>query len=335
MWWWLALACQRPVADETAAPTTGGTTATPTAVDSGVVTDTARPRDTARPVDSGDTGVAVDCAVLPPLPVTYDTLQGWGTAEDFDFDGAGYHVSVQQGNLFGRDRYGAVSILAVGFSSFTAGTRVLSTGDWVVADANNGALILVDAATGGQSVVSSGVSYPNGVETDRLGYAFVADNGTGQVRQVDPYSAQNWPVASGLTSSNGLILSPDEQTLYVGSFGAGKVWAVPRLTDTTWGPATVLWETSGIDGGFDGINVDVCGNVYITEYIQGKVWRVTPDGLHGDLVVDLPSSWIPNMRWGNDVGGWSSDILYVSDRDQGRLFALHMGIAGKKHVLTP
>jgi hypothetical protein len=28
-------------------------------------------------------------------------------------------------------------------------------------------------------------------------------------------------------------------------------------------------------------------------------------------------------------------VLYVSDRDQGRIFALQMGIRGKEHVLAP
>ena len=83
-------------------------------------------------------------------------------------------------------------------------------------------------------------------------------------------------------------------------------------------------------GGFDGINVDICGNVYITEYGTGKIYRITPDGV-GTMVVDLPSFWIPNLRWGNGIGGWETDILYVTAYD--RLYALEMGILGKPHVL--
>ena len=29
------------------------------------------------------------------------------------------------------------------------------------------------------------------------------------------------------------------------------------------------------------------------------------------------------------------NVLYVSDRDQGRIFGLEVGILGKKHVLAP
>ena len=97
----------------------------------------------------------------------------------------------------------------------------------------------------------------------------------------------------------------------------------------------VLMDQSGFSGGFDGINVDACGNVYVTEYIKGDIWRITPDGAQVEKFVSLPSSWIPNLRWGHGMYGWETDILYVADRDQGRIFAVHAGIEGKKHVLAP
>jgi hypothetical protein len=83
----------------------------------------------------------------------------------------------------------------------------------------------------------------------------------------------------------------------------------------------------GGSGGVDGLGVDACGNVYATEYIAGVVWRITPDG---DLekFVNLPSSWIPNVKWGRGEGGFSQDVLYVTDRDEGRLFAVSVGVPG-------
>ena len=86
----------------------------------------------------------------------------------------------------------------------------------------------------------------------------------------------------------------------------------------------------GNGGGLDGLNVDACGNVYVTEYVKGLVWRFDPDGGGLAIAADLPSSWIPNMHWGSGVGGWDPTVLYVADRDQGRLFGLEIGVLGKE-----
>lgn len=333
MLWTLILACSKPLP-----PAGGGTTSS--------TPPTPPTEDTSPPtLDSGgdsgtvptgtDTAPPYDCSVLPAVPVQYDTLQGWGTAEDFDFDVDGYHVAILNQNLVGHDRYDNQKIITPGISTFTSGTRVLATGDWIVANSGAGDLLRIDVANGGQEVIASGLNYPNGVEVSHDGFAFTAENGAGRVVQVEPYTEAKYQVAGGLDGANGLTFNPAEDILYVGSFGAGKVWAVPRLGPTEWDASYVLWDTILGDGGFDGINTDICGNVYLTEYIAGKVWRITPDGLNGDLVVDLPSSWIPNIRWGNNHGGWATDYLYVADRDQGRLFALHMGIQGRPHVSVP
>jgi sugar lactone lactonase YvrE len=324
MFWLLActqpLPPSRPEAPEESDPTSE--TETDTETETGTPT--------------GDTGTpsTLDCTELPPLPVEYDTLQDFTRAEDFDFDAQGRHVSIQGQDLIGKTYDGQVSVISpsVGFS--TAGTRALASGDFLVADSGVGGLVLVDGVTGGREVIVSNLSYPNGLEVDRLNRAYVADQNRGKVWMVDVYTGEQGLVAEGLQFPNGVILSPDENTLYVGSFGGGMIYAIDRLGDTEWDEERILYEV-GQNGGFDGINVDACGNVYITEYTTGRVYRVTPDGSQARMVVDLPSGWIPNMRWGHDIGGWRSDVLYVADRNQARLFALEMGIVGKKHVLVP
>ena len=88
--------------------------------------------------------------------------------------------------------------------------------------------------------------------------------------------------------------------------------------------------TNGSAWGLDGLNVDACGYVYVTEYVDGVVWRVNPDGTGLGKAATLPSGWIPNMHWGTGIGGWVPEILYVADRDEGRLFALEVGKPGKE-----
>jgi sugar lactone lactonase YvrE len=86
-------------------------------------------------------------------------------------------------------------------------------------------------------------------------------------------------------------------------------------------------------GGIDGLGVDACGNVYASEYISGRVWRVSPAG-EVELLATLPSVWIPNIKWGRDVGGFSSSVMYVADREQSRLFGIQVGVAGAKEFFA-
>ena len=298
---------------------------------------TAATGSTATTGSSGDTAVPFDCdAPWPKAPISVTTLTGYSTAEDFDFDGDGYVVSVVRSNLVGKDPYGNTKVISPGVSQLPAGTRVLSTGDWVVADVNNGAVVKITTATGAKEILLAGLAYPNGLEVDEDDNVYIGENDADRVIRVNAYDPTDAEVvAQGLREPNGVILSPDGQTLYVGSFGGGKIYAVDRDPAGGWQPYRVFYDPAGRDGGFDGINVDLCGNVYITEYTTGKVYRVSADGTRSGEVVDLPSFWIPNLRWGVGVAGWDPDTLYVADRDQGRIFAIEVGIPGKPHILAP
>lgn len=85
----------------------------------------------------------------------------------------------------------------------------------------------------------------------------------------------------------------------------------------------------GENGGLDGLGVDACGYIYVTEYVVGKIWRFTPDGSKVELLFDPPTSWVPNLHWGNGKGGWDTKTLYVMDRDGGNLYSVPLGIPSK------
>lgn len=100
-------------------------------------------------------------------------------------------------------------------------------------------------------------------------------------------------------------------------------------TCVDWGGGDLACDPGGtLEGGLDGIGVDACDNVYVTEYISGQIWRITPEG-ETEVAVALPSSWIPNMHWGSGLEGWETDVLYVMDRDEGRVFEVQVGVGAK------
>lgn len=462
--------------------------------------------------DSGDTADSAlpDCDAVAELPLKSDYLSGFTGAEDFAFDAEGYLVSIDEnGNLVGINQAGDTKVIVAGATTYGAGTRFLPDGDLVFCDVMNGSLIRVDPQTGATGVVLGGLEYPNGLDVGLDGYVYVAEQSGGRVRRVDPETGEYTIIAEDLYQPNGVTFAPGYQTLYVGSFGAGVVWAVDRIDDTTWSTPRIFattpeapgippdwcdshpagdecptyygyglgvcaddgsgdldcadatdleacngrvegdacttyrfgetleqtchpgatglfcprtsheatlaceglveggqcdldgavgtcalsfegvlacWDyndyyaalaggctdraegddcevhddiypsvgscadgsvygmmgliclgTAGYSehGGLDAINTDECGNLYVSEYIEGVVWRFTAEGSEAETVSKLRSSWIPNMHWGNGRGGWDPQTLYVMDRDRQGVFAVPVGVGGHGDAYIP
>ncbi len=98
---------------------------------------------------------------------------------------------------------------------------------------------------------------------------------------------------------NGLVLSPDERTLYVAnSGGAVTGWMAYDLGPEGLTNKRVFFDITGVegDGGADGMKVDLAGNVYATG--PSGVWIIAPDGTH--LGTIRPTEALTNVGWGDD-----------------------------------
>ncbi len=335
----LPLGCSGAVVDDpfpdtgTVVTDTDDPTDSDTDTDSDADTDSDSDADTDADTDTDtdtDTTPAWDCDALAELPVSYDTLQGFTQAEDFDFDLEGMIWSADwNGNLVKQDIDGATTVVATQISG-AAGTKFLGNGDILIAETGRGQVTRV-TQEGAKVPVMTGFAYPNGVTVGPDGMAYVTEHNRGLIIMLDPDTEETTLIAEDLLYPNGIAVGPDNQRIYACSFGDGSVYALDREDDGSWGEAYVFGKITGRGGwggNLDGLNVDACGNVYVTEYIAGKVWRFGPDGGQAELVADLNSSWIPNLHWGKGEGGFEEDVLYVSDRDRGRLFGLEVGVGG-------
>jgi sugar lactone lactonase YvrE len=97
------------------------------------------------------------------------------------------------------------------------------------------------------------------------------------------------------------------------------------------GSGLTCWvlDLGAFHGSLDGLEIDACGYVYVTEYLVGTVWRFTPDGSQAEELFSPDSTWIPNLHFGEGLGGWDDHSLYVMDRDQGRVFEVQLDVEGK------
>jgi gluconolactonase len=119
-------------------------------------------------------------------------------------------------------------------------------------------------------------------------------------------------VAYAVSMPNGVALSPDGRTLYVGSDAQNIVWKLPVDASGVTGPASVLIDASQAPGGLfkvpDGIGVDDAGNLYVANNDDDvKAIEVfSPEGHYlGDIALpDKPSNCT--------FGGKDRKTLYIT-----------------------
>jgi gluconolactonase len=134
-------------------------------------------------------------------------------------------------------------------------------------------------------------------------------------------------VLAELARPNGVILSPDEKTLYVLPSGSGDVLAYPIERPGAVGKARVFFKleaapkSPGRPGG-DGLAVDARGNLYLTRPVLKSIFIVDPEGksLGRIALPEDPSNCV--------FGGKDLKTLYVTA--QSSVYSVAIGAAGHR-----
>jgi gluconolactonase len=115
-------------------------------------------------------------------------------------------------------------------------------------------------------------------------------------------------ITDELAGPNGIALSPDERTLYVGDWDLGHkvVMAYSLDEEGNGGAGAVLVDLTGEPGedAIDGLEVDEEGNLYVCG--PGGIWVVSPKGTRLGLI-RLPEA-PHNLTWGDD----DRSTLYIT-----------------------
>jgi gluconolactonase len=139
-------------------------------------------------------------------------------------------------------------------------------------------------------------SSPNDLCFDRAGNLFFTDPPYGLPSDTPQETAFNGVyrlgtdgkltvIARDMARPNGVALSPDERTLYVGSTDGGEPWikAFALNADGSVASSRIFFDGSalmkaGRHGGFDGLKVDAQGNLWTSG--PGGILVISPAGQH-------------------------------------------------------
>jgi sugar lactone lactonase YvrE len=261
-------------------------------------------------------------------------------------DGSVVFCNVDKGSLQRVHTNGSV-VTVLGGLLYPNGLDLGPDGFVYVAENGAGRVRRVNVETGDFTVVAMGLQGPNGVafSSDQNVFYVGSFEGSGVYRVTMPAPGQLGQ-AKVFARPNGSQLR--EPALACPAMQEGVACEVPgqfkggtcrRLAnvidcakDTTISACNGNGCTSAEHGGgIDGLGVDACGNVYASEYNYGNLWRIAADGKIEKLAT-LPAMWVPNMKWGRGFGGFDPNVLFVADRDEGRLFAVSVGVPGAAAV---
>ncbi len=266
-----------------------------------------------------------ECSFVPAIgPVSTLPITSQGS---FDFEPSGMLLTAAYGNLRGVQHDGSFEVWALDPRAYSASVRVLPSGeDFVISDRLASSLTLV-TQDGVVGPVMSDLTEPLALAADSSGSVYVLDGwDSGRILVGDLVAGTQRVVVEHLEWPTALALSPDEQTLYFAEghpsssiFSAkrnGNTFRNPRLLQRT-GTLVVALAT------------DSCGYIYALELEE--IYRISPDGASIESITNLPGyCCYVSMRFGNGVGGFDRDHLYVTARDE--VYDVPVRIPGKAPI---
>jgi len=292
-----------------------------TPVDSGPDTDTDTGTATTQTASTGDTSSTatgstadtgtlplIDCALLPASPISAAPVPGARAYHGIAFTDAGTLVGTDGNNLLEADGYGAVSVMLPGTGSMEQLDRFADGS--IVGARTNGDIIHI--IPGGGSTVLASVGSTYGVRVGPDGKVYVAD--WDRITRIDPATGavDTWLDGGNQFSPKVLDFNIDFTKMYVGSISdGGNVYEIDL--DANYDPVGNPRLFASTPGSWhDGLAVDVCGNLYVAEYNNRAMYRISPAGFVSTLFIpgDL-SLYGHGVVFGTGVGPFSETALYI------------------------
>lgn len=211
------------------------------------------------------------------------------------------------------------------------GIRISREGWLFVADYTGHNVLKIDPESREISVFAheAAMNQPNDLAIRSDGTLFASDPNwgasTGNLWRIDLDGSVH-PLASDMSTTNGIEVSPDETRLYVNESVSRKVWIFDLSPAGEISGKRLLIEFP--DFGMDGMRCDTAGNLYITRHGKGSVAVVSPEGA---LIREV---WTTGKKPSNiSFGGPEGKTCYVTLQDRGCLETFEAAHPGRSRSL--
>ncbi len=254
----------------------------------------------------------------------------------FDRNGNLYVTDIPYGRVFriSPDRHWS---LVAEYDGWPNGLKIHRDGRIFITDYKHGIIQLDPSSASVTPVLSHRRSESfrgvNDLVFDRSGRIYFTDQGqtgmhdpTGRVYRYDLDCGQLDLLISNAPSPNGIVLSPDEATLYVAVTRGNGVWRVPLLADGGTTKVSIFVTLAGGISGADGMAVDRDGRLFVCDAGNGCVWVFTK---WGEPVYRVRSPGGGRSTTNLAFGGDDNLDLFITESDTGNILRARMDIAGE------
>ena len=263
-------------------------------------------------------GVARDCFLEGP---------------SFDRDGNLYVTNILYGQIFKVSPAGEFTLVTE-YDGEPTGLKIHKDGRIFIADHKQG-LLLLDPRSG---KVEAYLDRPHGEHFKGLNDLVFAGNGDlyftdqGESGLHDPTGRLYRLRSDGrlelllrnVPSPNGLVLTPNEDILYLAVTRNNAVWRVPLLADGNIGRVGIFIQLSG-GMGPDGMAMDAEGSLAICHVGMGSVWLFSRLGRPLAELQSCAGVGTTNAAY----GGPERKTLYITESETGTILSARLDVPGK------
>lgn len=251
------------------------------------------------------------------------------------FDRAGnlYVVNIPYGQIFRISPQGDFTVVAE-YDGEPNGLKIHKDGRIFIADHKQG-LLLLDPASG---KVTALVDRPrherfkglNDLVFAKNGDCYFTDQGESDMR--DPSGRLYRLRADGkleliverIPSPNGLVLTPNEEILYLAVTRGNAIWRVPLFPDGGTGRVGIFVQMSGGTGP-DGMAMDEAGNLAVCHVGLGSVWLFSKVGRPVAELRSATGVAITNIAY----GGPDRRSVFITESETGTILTATLEVPGK------
>lgn len=251
----------------------------------------------------------------------------------FDREGNLWCVDIAYGRIFRVAADGRFEVM-IAYDGEPNGLAFHADGRLFIADYKNGIMVIDPASRKIAPFLQrhnlERLKAVNDLTFSRTGDLYFTDQGltglhdpTGRVFRVRTDGTIDL-LLDNVPSPNGLVLSPDEQVLYVAVTRANAIWRIPLLSGGGVAKVGLFVQLTG-GLGPDGLAIDREGGLAICHIGLGCIWLMTPTG-EPSLRIDSPAGCHTTNA---AFGGAEGKTLFITESETGTLLKCDVPVAGQ------